>query len=242
MKIAIVFSGFPNITEEFKKHFYEAICVGDHEFDFYAHAWGEGKERDLLSEFAEFKDATVEKQRPFHAPIGWREDFPPQNTFGQLYSISESFKIALNSGIDYDFYVRCRFDVFVGEKINYDVLNKEKCWMLPLGKSNPPKHSQPYIERINILPLPKDFFWICNKDTAKICTTFYDNITDYNLNGGIVLCPEDLMFHHLAVNNVKISLLLQNLENGLYRQNHHHGNGLVLYNEKGPYQKNELSI
>lgn len=236
MKIAICLSGIPNITEEFKKHFYEAIHTGEHEFDLYAHSWGSGREQDLIFDFGIQSRAVVEEQRPFFIPIGLRESVPPQNVFAQLYTVSKSFEYALESGVEYDFYVRCRFDVFVGNPIDYNSLDKNKCWMLPLGKLQPPRTSNEYIDNIGILPLPKDFFWICNKDVAKVSSTLFENIVDYNLNQSIMLCPEDLIFHHFGINNVDIALLENNKKNGLYRQNHHHGDGLVFYNEKGPYQ------
>jgi len=236
MRIAICLSGFPALTLEFIEHFNSAICPSGHEYYLFAHCWGDDKDRDKLFDLG-VTEAVVEEQKPFYLPIGEREpNLNPQNIFGQLYSISESFQLALESDQEYDLYVRCRCDVFIGPPINYETLNPNKCWMLPLGKPVPPRYSQEYIDNIGILPLPKDFFWVGNKDVAISSSKLFSRVVDFNLNQGIILCPEDLMFHNFAIDKIDVALLEGHDKNGLYRQKHHHGDGLVFYNDKGPYQ------
>lgn len=230
MKIAICLSGKPDFTEESIKHIHQCVIDDFNSFDFYIHTW---QEKDFP--FKGIKKIKTENYPSFSSPTSrFDQCVPPFNTFSQLYSISQSIELALNSGVEYDLYIRCRFDVYIGNKINYDKLSKGFVYMLPEGRNENPRWSREYPNKIGILPLPKDFFWICDKKGALISSTLFKNIVQYNLNENIILCPEDLIFHHFAVNNLQIKLLENNIINGLFRQKHHHGNGLIIYDRYGP--------
>lgn len=237
MKVAFCISGLPNFSKQSIEHFFDNIYF--QYSDIYVHSWD-----DKALSFPNIKNSKIEKPKKFYLPFNKFDNcVNPQNVFSQIYSISESFKLALNSNIEYDLYVRCRFDVFVGNKINYANLDNEHIHMLPEGKNSYPRHSDEYKKFINILPLPKDFFWICNKTNAYITSELFNNIVEYNINKNIVLCGEDVIFHHFAKNKCKIKYLENNTINGLFRsKNHHHGDGIVIYNRNGFKQYNYETI
>ena len=240
MKIAICLSGISNIYKEFLDHFLSSIM--DLDADLYIHSWSNfGVGTNINNILPNVKNIILEEQGE---KIGWNYAainswVNPANTALQLYGISESFKLALNSGIKYDLFVRCRFDVFVGNKIKYENLNPEYMHMLPNGRSEPIKSSKIFYEKINIHPLPKDFFWICGQEGAKTSANLFKDSEYNNVYENISMIGEDLIFHHLAKNNIKIKLLENNQLNGLYRtSNHPHGSGLIIYDSFGPKKYN----
>jgi len=236
MKIAICLSGISNICKESLDHFLSSIMHLD--ADVYIHSWiNLGIADGLINIFPNVKKITLEHQDKKNKWNYIVKDLSvnPANTAFQLYGISESFKLALNSNIKYDFFVRCRFDVFVGNKIKYENLNSECMHMLPNGRSMPIESSKIFYEKINIHPLPKDFFWICNQKGAEVSANLFKDAEYYNIYEGIPMIGEDLMFHHFAKNDIQIELLENNQLNGLYRPlGHHHGNGLIIYDSFGP--------
>lgn len=233
MKIAICLSGEPRFTKESREHFNKHIAHVPH--DLFIHSWSD--------KALEFSDHICGAEIEPCIDFGYKRCGPvepgllPNNVLSQLHSISESFKLALASDNQYDLYVRCRFDVFVGNQIQYRFLNKRATHMLPEGKNSLPRGSDLYRQNINLLPLPKDFFWVTNHYGAVVSSNLALSALESHQKEGIVLCPEDLIFHHFAKNNLKLQYLPNNISNGLYRTNHHHGDGLVLYDRNGPYKK-----
>lgn len=141
MKIAVCFSGYPR--------FYDRIDLSDYgNCDFYFHTWSDKTEktdeescakdftsskkyRSYLGNFDLIKHMKPKKYKiekfseksslfnNYYEKFRNCEGITRKSVFPMFYSISESIKLALNSGTMYDIIVRTRFDLKLEQRIHY---------------------------------------------------------------------------------------------------------------------------
>lgn len=225
MKIAILHSGqkiAPEISKACDDHLFAMLYDCEHDFTIY----------DEITECKKYHGAILSAIPPV----------PPENTYGQILGIE---KVSQKVKGSYDWIVRCRRDVYLGNKIDWDSLDPSKIYMLPLGRK--------LIHRVSTsggytfregedTPFPKDFFWIASPDLMlEFMKELWPQCLYQHLKYGMQFCPEDLLFSAMADEELLDRVeLLPNPKNGLFRPNgHHHGSGVVLYNELGPYQESQ---
>ena len=233
MKIALLLSGKHEMCKKTRKIINENIIRGNN-CDTYIHTWNGESEMSPISIYDPIK-AVFEKPKTDY-PFQMNEVdscVPPINTFSQFYSFNESLKLTEDKF--YNFYVKSRFDVWFLNKIDFSALNPNKIYFLPYGRKGIPRYSQKWVEKYgNNTVLPKDFLFIFSHQQKDNFLDLYGSIEHYNTKENIILCAEDLLFHHIAKKNIDIEILPNQDVNGLVRPpNHHQGEGYIVYNSEG---------
>jgi hypothetical protein len=233
MKIAVLLSGKSDLFHK-TKDILEQNVLQNYDCDVYVHTWKNHLNTDIFS--IDVKSYKIETAKKFNFKIGEVDSYVPStNTYSQFYSFNESLN--LSDEENYDFYVKTRFDVWFLNKINFKELDSSKVYLLPHGKWGSPRYSKEWLQTYpHLNKLPKDFLFIFGSKNKQVFKNLYNNIENYNTIENIILCGEDIFFHHMAKNNICLEVLPDQDINGLVRpDNHHQGSGYIAYTSDGFY-------
>ena len=124
MKIALVFFGQARDVKESFKSIKENLIDGN-DVDIFAHTWNSNEVLDVLSTY-NCKAISIETQKDFNVFYNNKTLFCPKslNIVSMFYSQQKGCELVKESGIEYDFVVRLRFDMYLRHKIDFSKLNK----------------------------------------------------------------------------------------------------------------------
>ena len=117
MKIALLLMGKHDHFEQTKDLLIKNIISGN-DCDVYIHTWNIQNKLSPTGVFNPIKSIFEKNKKEFDIKINEFDPYvPPINTICQFYSFHECLKLTENK--EYDFYIRCRFDNWFLNKINF---------------------------------------------------------------------------------------------------------------------------
>ena len=138
MKIALCLSGYVGYFSQFKvgsldsqpskplpiEIGYESLekyFIQDKDVDTYIHSWDVEREDEILETYKP-KKYVIEKQKG-------EDDGILDSRYSQWYSRCEALRLALNSKVEYDWYMVTRFDVAFGINFDFDNLDNNNLYI-----------------------------------------------------------------------------------------------------------------
>jgi hypothetical protein len=189
MKIALVLSGQTRSYEQGYEYINKNL-LSRYDVDVFFHTWSKNWNNKIL-ELYNAKQALVEDPSIFGEFKQYRivsESHPAKNTIMMYRSMKYADSLRQNSGIEYDWIVRTRFDFALNKKINFEELDSNKMYFCDTRKNE---------QRTTV----HDQFVIANSNDMKTYCNVYENIDAYH-SEGCVVNGEDLLIWHLNKNNL----------------------------------------
>jgi len=151
MKIALCMSGYIGYMNQFKVGSvdsqdskplpigigYESLekyFIQDKDVDTYIHSWDVEREDEILKTYKP-KKYVIEKQKG-------EDDGILDSRYSQWYSKCEALRLALNSEVEYDWYMVTRFDVAFGINFDFDNLDNNNLYIA--GEQRPTEMNDVY--------------------------------------------------------------------------------------------------
>ena len=192
MKVALCFSGQARFIKE-GSYYFSKNLVGYDDVDVFIHSWEDNQHNEILKCYSP-ENCIIEPQK---YDIVFGQDGLTEMEFvhySMFYSIMKSDELRLEyekrNNFVYDCVIRSRFDVALLDKLN--VLDYDLSFINSPDMCRNPK-------------VISDWLLFSNSDNMKVFSKVYESMVDYKMSGVMMTSGEELMTHHMRVNDLSMN-------------------------------------
>lgn len=165
----------------------------------------------LVEDYNKIKDTLDEKFQTYNIQCN------PERSMSMFYGMKKAFELIDDDG--YDFYIRSRFDILLGEKIDFSKVNTDGIFIPNPVKDKhtyTPDEGKTYFSYVHDSYGIIDAFAVGDYKSVKHYFDLYDRIDDYCNGLKLYFHPEYLTLQNLLINEIKINRF--DLDFCLYRK------------------------